>query len=51
MIKVDMRLTHNEWNMRKKTKFEKGLLALFLAPEIVFIIAVLVSGVIYLFLN
>jgi len=37
--------------MRKKTKFEKGLLALLLAPEVICLSAVIISGAIYLFLN
>jgi len=35
--------------MRKKLKFDKGALALFLAPEIVLIVALIVSGLIYFF--
>ena len=37
--------------MRKKTKSEKGLLALLLAPEIVLFSAMVVSGLKYLFLH
>jgi len=35
----------------RKNKSDKGLLALLLAPEIVLIIAMVASGVIYLFLK
>ena len=34
--------------MRKKAKIEKGLLAILLAPEIIAIIFIVVSGLIYL---
>jgi len=37
--------------MRKKTKFEKGFLALLVAPEIICIVALVVSGIIYLFVR
>ncbi len=37
--------------MREKKKFEKGFLAMLMAPEIVLIIAMVVSGIIYLFLR
>jgi len=38
-------------NMRKKSKFEKGFLAMLMAPEIVLITAMAVSGIIYLFIS
>jgi len=37
--------------MRQKTKFEKGILVLFMAPEIIAITAMIVSGLIYFFLK
>ncbi len=36
--------------MKKPTK-KKGILLMFMAPEILLIIAMVVSGLIYLFLN
>jgi len=36
-------------NVKKKSKFDKGLLALLLAPEIVLLAAFIVSGLIYFF--
>lgn len=36
---------------RKKTKFEKGFLALLVAPDIIALIAIVVSGMIYLFVS
>lgn len=36
---------------RKKTKIEKGILAMLLAPEIIALVAIIVSGLIYLFLS
>lgn len=37
--------------MRKKSTFEKGFLAMLLAPEIVLVVAMVASGIIYLFLR
>jgi len=37
--------------MRKKSKIEKGFLAMLLAPEVMLITAMIVSGIIYLFLR
>jgi len=37
--------------MREKSKAEKAAIALFLAPEVIALIAIVVSGLIYLFLN
>jgi len=38
-------------NKRKKSKFEKGFLALLVAPDVLGITAVIVAGIIYLFLK
>ncbi len=37
--------------MRKKTKIEKGLLALLVAPDIIFMCLLIASGLIYFFLK
>ena len=38
-----------DWNMGKKVKFDKGFLAMLLVPEIVLVVAMIATGLIYVF--
>lgn len=42
-------LTKRFEDLKKKTKLEKGFLALLVTPDIIFLLLVIVSGIIYFF--